>query len=544
MRKILLFIAVIFYSVSLCAQSEHAKDYSYEVSDPYKVFDAYKKFYFSKEKVILTVKVEGITILIQKFDNDLPKPSFVSQKLYEDFPKNMQFEEVHEFDNKLYVFYSSWDGGNVNKEQLFYREIDFATGEFLGESKLLFKVDGKISGSVSELNQSSFFILDTTLRDKFDFYFSHDKKKMLVKYRKQPQSKSDLTSYDVLGLSIYESDLKLKSSNHFKMPYTERRMDNLDYAIDNDGNAFLLAKVFHDDSNNDKKNRNDEEANYHLEILRIVAGSKDVKKIKIETNNKFVTTLKLHGIPNGDVVGAGFYSNGKNKNKEDAEGIVAFKIKKEGALYDVSTHAIPLELINQYQSSKDKNKNDKKVQEGESPAFKNLSLRDLVVDEDGSVVLIGEHFSTHSESGSNFVSSYYNDILVAKIKNNGELAWMKKIPKQQTSQSGMASLSFKHIYLKGNHYILFLDNLKNYKLALDRAPERYFNDKDGYFTAYKINDLDGKMTNNPVFNMKDVEEMKMHQFATSRIFVTGEDQFTIEVYKKKKEDIMIKVMVE
>ena len=34
-------------------------------------------------------------------------------------------------------------------------------------------------------------------------------------------------------------------------------MNNLDYQLDNDGNLYLLTKVFHDDSNQDKKSKKD-----------------------------------------------------------------------------------------------------------------------------------------------------------------------------------------------------------------------------------------------------------------------------------------------
>jgi len=44
------------------------------------------------------------------------------------------------------------------------------------------------------------------------------------------------------------------------MPYTERRMNLLDFAVDGEGHGYMLAKVFHDDSNKDKKKKRDKDA--------------------------------------------------------------------------------------------------------------------------------------------------------------------------------------------------------------------------------------------------------------------------------------------
>ncbi|PKP15104.1 MAG: hypothetical protein CVU07_11470, partial [Bacteroidetes bacterium HGW-Bacteroidetes-23] len=237
------------------SQKSLSTDYSYKASQPYKVFDASSKYYFANGNEAMTVKVHKDEVLIQKFD--ATKPAFLKEKLYEKrFPKNFSLESVLELNNKYYLFYSSWDG-DKDKEQLFYNEIDFKSGEFVGEPKLLFDVKGKLAGSMVA---GGFMNFSVGVTDKFDFLLSHDKKNMLVQYRKKPEVKRDVNSYDIIGLHAFDGDLKNTSSNELKMPYTERRMDNLDYHLDNYGNLYLLTKVFHDDSNKDKKKKKDEEA--------------------------------------------------------------------------------------------------------------------------------------------------------------------------------------------------------------------------------------------------------------------------------------------
>lgn len=156
-------------------------------------------------------------------------------------------------DNRFYFFYSSWDGDN-KKEQLFSIEIDFEKGEFIGASKLIIQIDGKIVGE-NGFGIGGLDVYGIVLGAKNKFYFiqSQDNKKLLVQYRKKPEFKDDKKSYDIIGLYSFDTDLNKKYSNEITMPYTERRMNNLDYQLDNQGDLFLLTKVFHDDSNDNKK---------------------------------------------------------------------------------------------------------------------------------------------------------------------------------------------------------------------------------------------------------------------------------------------------
>ncbi|MCR5861355.1 hypothetical protein LRS05_03960 [Flavobacterium sp. J372] len=288
-KQILLFIVVLNAVVGF-AQKTLSNDYSYTVSAPYKLFEG-KKFYFSNNNRLLAVKIEERDVMLQIFNNKDEKVSFIAEKKYEDFPKNMQLEDVIEHGGRYYLFYSLWDGRN-DKEQLFVREIDFVKGIFTAEAKLLLKVDGKVTGAPlkTKLNWSgiddeerggwvdspnlwsngvnTLNSLETT--DKFDFIQDMEKKKLLVQYRMKPKIKSDTKSYDIIGMAGFDQGLTMTSQEEIKMPYTERRMDALDYAIDMQGNTYILAKVFHDDSNKSKK---EGAPNYHIELMRLKNGS-------------------------------------------------------------------------------------------------------------------------------------------------------------------------------------------------------------------------------------------------------------------------------
>lgn len=541
--KKLLCMLVLCMAFQSHAQKTLSKDYVFKVSEPYKVVDANEKYYLSDDGMVMSLKFDGKEIFIQKFDGT--KPAFVSEKKYENYlPKNHVVEAIKEFNGRYYVFYSTWDGDN-EKEQLYAAEVDFAKGEFTGEPKLLFKVDGKVGGTYSGR------MMDFQVRGKFNVLTSYDKKAILIKYRKKPEVKNDKKSFDVIGLATFDSNLNKIAIKEVAMPYTERRMNNLDYQIDTEGNLYMLAKVFHDDSNDDKKKKKDTISNYHVELFTIKSGTDKLNITKLETKNKFITSLWIFDSPNSqDLIAGGYYSNGQGKNFEsNCDGVMTFKMKKDGTIADNFYYEIPVELINEYESGKTKRKNEKKEEKGEGAKFTDLKLKRLELEHDGSMVLIGEQeFVVAHTSGGNmgsrtYYTYHYNDILVTKIKADGKLGWMRKIPKQQIGTKGKGGMSFDFFPTLNEYFLVFLDNVKNIDLPIEKEPAQHTDGKGGYLTGVRLSATDGSFTKGSIFNAREVEDFKLHQFSVDRMVKISETSFVIEAYKKSKEDIMVKVVL-
>jgi len=229
MKKITLLALLLLASLQIFSQKKtpnlpkkETSEYSYKVSAPYRVEDASSKYYFAKNNEVMAVKIDGADITIQKFNSE--KPAFIKAKKFEKlFPKNFWAEDILQIDEKFYFFYSSWDGGDVKNEQLFAAEIDFDKGEFVGAPKLIIKISGKIA--MASVRMTGFMSAAGT---KFEFMQSNDKKNVLVKYRRVPEIKRDVKSFDIIGLTAFDQNLNQISSNEVTMPYTERRMNNQD----------------------------------------------------------------------------------------------------------------------------------------------------------------------------------------------------------------------------------------------------------------------------------------------------------------------------
>jgi hypothetical protein len=538
MKKIhIMFLAILFMS-PLIGYSQA----DITLSMPYKVIDASEKNYLKKGDNILTVKVSGKHIYMQKLD--AKNLAFVKVNTFEDMPDGYVLENLMLFNNKCYLFFSLWNR-DAKTEQLFYREIDFDNASFVGEEKLLFSEQGKISGV---LTNSGFYNFSVT--DKFDFFTSFDGSKMIVQYRMKPEEKRDALNKDLIGLRVYGPNLSPVWGDVVQMPYTEKEMNNLDYSVDSDGNAYILTTVF-DDNTTDIKKKKEENANYHIELLRVKAFTKVIEKNKVTVGDKFINTVWLYEGPDNSMYCAGFYNNGKSL--DNANGIFMFKVGKEGAIYDIKSYEIPVEILNQYVSARTQKKNEKK-EEKDKAEFEHLELKEFIIEEDGSIILIGEqHYittrTTYSSSGSSRTTYVYhfNDILVTKINASGNLAWMKKLPKKQTHSSSSYRPRYQggmsYTLVKGNdsYYLLFLDNVKNMQLGLDQVPAGHTDGMGGFLTAYKIDKASGQTSKVSVFDTRKVEGIALYQFSVDRILQTNPGEFVVEAYMKKKQDILLKV---
>lgn len=568
--KKFLYILAICLSFQAYAQRTLSKDYNFTVSAPYRVFDAAHKYYFSKGGQTMALKVGGKEIMIQKFDNN--KPGFLKEQSYENiFPKNYGVEDALEVNGKYYLFFSSWDGDN-DKEQLFSQEINFDSGEFAGKPKLMFQVNGKVTRNANndpgKRTNWSLGIIGAG-GNKFTVYASQDKKKILVEYRRKPEVKNDKKSYDIIGLGAFDENVQKVSLKEVVMPYTERRMDNLDYKLNNKGDLFLLTKVYHDDSNDDKKKKKDTIANYHIELFTIKAGTDKIDISQFDNGDKFINGIWFFDTDKDYLLVGGFYSNGMGKTRGgtrggwgankisptgESDGIMVFKFKSDGVMYDKNFHDIPVDLINAFASNSAKKKNAKKEEKGISAKIPDLVLKNIEILSDGSMMLIGEQYymQEHTRNsgggmgmggfgGNVYYTYHYGDILATKIASDGTLSFMKKIPKRQSGAAGLGGMSFKYFFANSSHYFVFLDNVKNIDLPEEKIPAIHSDGKGGYLTSVKIADADGALTKGSILNAKEVDDFKIYQFSTSRIVKTSENTFMFEAYKKSKEDIMIKV---
>ena len=510
-----------------------------ELGKPYPVVDAASKYYFPAGDGVLSVKVDRDVITIMRMDGNTL--SMRSMKEYRDIPKDAVIEHLGIYADRYYLFYSLWDGVS-GREQLFHREMDAEAGRFIGNGELILSVSGKVTGS---LTSTGFYQISVT--DKFSFDHSGDERTLLVKYRKKPELRDDSKSHDIIGLAVFTAGMEKQWSNEFRMPYTEEKMDIWSYAVDGEGYAYFLAKVREGSGDEETRGRGKHELpNYHGEVFRVGPASTEFDITPIEMDGRFVSSVWLFEGVGDDMIGGGAFNLGGDRN--DTDGFFTFSVGKSGGLRNMVFHEIPIEILNQYTSEKAQRKNEKKEKEDEA-TFQGLTLRKVIVEPSGDRLVIFEQYyvvyHTYTMNGrtTSYYTYHYNDFLVARLNVQGDLAWMNKLPKRQTGRSGKGGMSFEHFTRGDEHYLVFLDHEENMTVDENRFPATHSDGQGGFLTAYKINGLTGEFDKLSIMDTRDVRGMELFQVGVNRVVAVSANEFLMEAYKKKKEDILVRVVL-
>jgi hypothetical protein len=525
------------YTICIClswltafSQNNTPKKYTKKISDPFESSKTSAGLYnrksgsgftFSNGKEFLTCYIQNDIIAIRK--NDLDKLTLLKENVFEKFfPNNFFLVDCIELNGKYFVFYSSWDG-DAKKEQVFSVEIDFATCEFVGKPKLLLQVDGKVLG------YNSGFLY-------FNLSESANKKGIAINYTKNPENKK---SGKIIGVKEFDENLNQTFASEIELPYDEREVKCSDFRLANNGDFYWIAKVFHDNSRDDKKKKNDLIPNFNFEICSIKFGEKVINTIKVEDNGNVINALKLFVTPSNLMVCGGTYSNGSS-DVMDTDGYVGFKINPNGTIYDTVFGEFSVEVLKQYKPESDQRDIDKKRTKGESSGIIKVSLQDVHVIDNGDMVFIGEQKVSTYLMSSNKTIPFYLDIIVSKIKPNGNVVWIKKIPKYEMYLS-----SYWHVISNNNCYFIFVDDIHNVNLPLNKRADMAFGGNDEFMSIMKISDSDGTVSNGEIFNNKDFKNYDIKKYMRNYYdpYKISENEIVFEINQTKNGsgDVMVKV---
>ncbi len=555
MKNFFLFLSSLLFVFSAFSQKrlpkkQFSKHFEYSISDPYKTRRSMMRniFYIKKDNKILNINASKDYFSIQKLD--LLKGKIENTEGYEDLHDNYRTEEVLKIQNRCYYFYSAWSGRKTKHERLFIREIDFDKGRFLDKQKLFIDHPGKLAYSPITFKSSYF-------GDKFDVLKSKDETKILIQYKKwtkNEKGKSDREKPQIYTAHVYNHDLTKIWSKTYTLPYINDDFDIIDSKVISNGDIYLLAKIYNNKDKKDRKRRKEFKNNYHVELFKITEESNKILTTKIEITDHFINDAILAENAENKIFCAGLYNIGLR----DSVNVDGFFISNKFNLsnYNTKTFKIPSEVLNQYLESDPKKKVQKKEKQ-RNLRIRSLKLKDLIFNSDKSIILIGEQeplaedfFSPNSDR----INTFYNrhNILISKIDKKSNISWIKKIPKKQ-SFGFQRKKGYSYLYSKGNHYIVFIDHVKNIKLNKNQAPINYPSGNEGDMIAYKINDESGTMAKQFILNTKKAtNKFTLNKFMYDRLIQTSNNEFifglNIENTKGRSDlsgdtDVFVKVKI-
>lgn len=499
MKKKLYLLGAIVLLVSLSSYPQTA-DLGDVYSLPKKHMDA--GFYGNPKDGYVNISVKpGEDLTIQHFSPDLKltKERSISS---DSFPKDYVIEKIIVMGGKCFLLYSTED----YEERLWAQEINLKNGALIGKARQIAGSKEKIKGLPASM--LGYHILFGDNSPKWQFRTSADESKLLIYYRLKTKAKMRHGN-EIIGFYVLDTILNKIWSREATMPYPLKMMDNDAYQVDYKGNAYVLGKIYEDGD----KESNDAHPNYHYELLVYSADSTSNVTAKFDIGGKHVLDAALKEDINGRIIYAGYYS----KNEKAVNFFLTKAVNTDGVFlltFDEGTKS----LKNLY---KDFYEFPSKVE--------NLQLRNLVISDDGSISLFGEQYykttttrmvnsmggpsisgfgHTGSMGGAATTGSVsdtrycYDDIYAMKIGANGELNWVKKIPKRQRdiSQQGNAAtgtpfvganteyLSFYLHTVGKNSYLFFIDDSKNLDLSPDKEPAKYSAGADGELVCVKIDE--------------------------------------------------------
>lgn len=532
-KILLLLLAVPFL---LNGQSKLSKAFNITLSNPYAVVDAKDKQYYSVNNgnEILSIKSRGDIVTTQLFS--VEGMNEISRKEYEDFPKYAKFVDIiHIDDEHMYYIYEAYNKKSTTFS-VFARVISTADGTF-GPNKELFTSASDVIGSPS--NSIVFYGVGPFAigLPKFKVSLSFDKSKILIDYRTRPENKNDSKNFDRIGMYVFDNELNSIWGEEVKMPYTEAIINNLAYGISNNGSTYTLIQ---------KEKVND------FELLVYKNGELTKHTLDINKDLKF-QRMEVKETADGNVICAGFYANGTDIKVDwtgnvstsfNTDGIYYFTMDKDGNLLTAKQIEFPIAFIKLYLSPKQKEKIQKREKDGKA-GISDLKLINFTVNKDGSFVFIGEQQYARNEMyfTSQKMVYHYEAIIATKVNNEGDVIWMKKLPKDQAGVSGQGGMSVKYVKAKDSHYFLFLDNAKNINLSPTKVPAEHKDGAGGFLTTYIINDETGNVEKHGLADITNVKGQELYQFNVTRIFEAKQGVFFLEVYLKGKKDGMLKMGV-
>ena len=460
---------------------------------------------------ILNLSIKKEELIVVQFDPKSLAKTMERQIEIPEASRNLNSEFVADFRNgKYFWLHSDWNKSN-EKEILYGDLIDLKAGKMATANNQLFTTS-KIAGTAAAAGFYNFKAVD-----KYTFKYSYDQKKLLVTYRSYPEARNDKKNFDKLGFQVFDENLQLIWGGEFTMPYTEAVMDNSDFAVDSDGNAYLLAKVY----DSDKRRERDKETGkpaYRYEVFKFSKGNSKPAIAKIVLDDYFILESSIIENAAHDIMVASTYS--KKRKSITTDGVFLANLDATGQLvkFRKGYYEFPLEELAKFESARKRRRMERK----DDYEADNLKVRNVVVESDGSIFVACEeyivtaHYSSSYGAGGTFTTSRvyytydYNDIIATKIDAGGTMQWVRKIPKMQHGTAPGGTMGFKLISDATGYYFLYLDNIKNMELGDTDVPKRHLDGYGGQVIVSKI-DNSGKHSKELLFDTRDESIMTFPQ---------------------------------
>lgn len=331
----------------------------------------------------------------------------------------------------------------------------------------------------------------------FSYDFSRDSSKVLI-YGNPILKKREMEEY---SLVVLDQDMEQLWAKTITLPYPEAKFEVEDFAVDNDGNVFVLGVKYAERGESKRRGK----PNYEYKILSYRDDGDDVDEYSASIGDYFITDMQIDVSPKKDIVCAGFYSE---KGTFSIKGSYYVRIdRKSKAIVRQSTKEFDIDFITMNFTEAQERRAKRREAKGKNVELYEYDLDEIVLRADGGAVLVAEQYyvvvicRTDPKTGVTTCTYYYhyNDIIVVSVDPSGKIEWATKIPKRQSSvnDNGYWS-SYAMMIVEDKLHFIFNDTRKNLDIP---KQGKYYNftvrDKNGIVMLATV-DSEGNVDRRPL----------------------------------------------
>jgi hypothetical protein len=432
----------------------------------------------------------NLVYIIEHYNNKLNlvnskelKLEYDGKELYKQFTMYMN--------NELYIF-SSFQNQKKKANYLFVQSLNLKTLTPNKDLKMIAEID--YSG-FSKYNSGS-----------FKHHLSPDSSKLLIYYDK-PYDKG---AKEKFGLHVYNSSMEEIWSAEYSIPYVEELCDIEQTMVSDAGDVYMLASVYKEKRKAKRKGK----PNYQYHVLKYSDKAGENEYV-VESKKKFLTDMRIAIAADNNIICAGFYSE---MGTYSIGGSYYMRIdSKTEEVIASNYYEFGVDFITMNLTERQEKKVKKKVARGNDVEMYEYDLRDIVLRDDGGILLTGEQYyvrvvTTTTSTGNGGTTTtttyyyYYNDIIVINISPEGIIEWTTKVPKRQvsTNDGGFYS-SYTMAIVEDKLYFVFNDNARNlnYKQGDVIYPTTY-GGKNAIVVAVMV-DMEGNQARKALFNKEKAD---------------------------------------
>ncbi len=524
--KYILVLALFVCSYSFAQKPVLLEDFEFKIGEKYKRIRSVNTYNVASGDRLVSIKKGRKGMTVQRFSLEDLKEDVKKRQVIED---KGNFQTVMKLGDKAVVFYTVKDKAYGQKISLtgiaaerpivLINDKDNVARDFGFKSTYGFDAGGRIN--------------------KFAFKKSPNGKKLLVLFRIETGN----NKADKIGVTVFSDGLNLLWRRKVTLPYSSDKLQCEDFMIDNKGDFYMTASVFNEGS----QEKNKLEDSYHTEVYKITEDNGPITKNKISIAGKSIT----NGVIEMDQVGkakvAGFYAN--KENKMEISGIFSASLTNDGTIASVLNSDIPGETLENLVLQREARISEGTQKENDLKDLEKLRVNDVINNDDGSTTIFGEQrfvdvFTTSSSSGARTTYKYfYRDIFAFKLKADGKMAWMHKLPKWQMGTVSKRSMSYMNFKNEGKHYLFFIDDFTNLKRSFEETPARYFDGKKEfiYLTSYVIDDATGEVTKEAILTGSDIRNSRLDVLELTKAATLPNNDIIMEAFDGKKNNLLLKV---